>query len=362
MIRRLLQQIGFLLASLAFAAAAVAAPAGNAPQRIVAVGDLHGDWDAWLAIARSAGLVDGRNRWAGGRATLVQLGDIADRGPDSLKIIEHLRRLQRDAPRSGGRVVVLVGNHEAMNVIGDLRYVHPGEYAAFADRRSERRRRDYYDRNRARIEAAFRANNPELASDAILQAFIAATPLGKIEHQVAWHPTGEIGRWIVSNPAVAKIGDTLFVHGGLSAEYAGLSIAEINRQVAAALEARDQALTSIISNPLGPLWYRGNVTRSGSAAEEIAFASAASGAAAVPRPSIDEELAAVLLAHGARRMVIGHTPNLAGVAVDHGGRLIRADTGISRHYGGALGFVEIVGGRVIPRAAARPAAGRSARR
>ncbi|HEX8256410.1 MAG TPA: metallophosphoesterase, partial [Allosphingosinicella sp.] len=100
-------------------------------ERIVAIGDLHGDHAAWRQIAAAAGLIDQAGRWAGGRAILVQTGDVTDRGPDSLKIIRDLRRLQSEAQRAGGRVIAVVGNHEAMNVTGDLRYVHPGEYAAF---------------------------------------------------------------------------------------------------------------------------------------------------------------------------------------------------------------------------------------
>ena len=110
-----------------------------APARIVAVGDLHGDYDAWEAIARGAGLVDAKGRWTGGKTTLVQLGDVPDRGPDSLKIIHQLMKLQREASRSGGKVIAMVGNHEAMNMTGDLRYVHPGEYRAFTGSQSEAR-------------------------------------------------------------------------------------------------------------------------------------------------------------------------------------------------------------------------------
>ena len=127
----------------AFAAALLAGvmPARAAEtQRIVAVGDLHGDHDAWLAIARAAGVVDRKGKWTGGKTVLVQLGDIVDRGPDSLPIIRDLMRLQREAPRRGGQVIVLVGNHEAMMMTADMRYVSPGELAAFTDRDSGRRR------------------------------------------------------------------------------------------------------------------------------------------------------------------------------------------------------------------------------
>ena len=267
MFRRLARQVGLILSALLVAVPGSAmalpsqAPRPPAPGRIVAIGDLHGDCGAWRDIARAARLIDARDRWAGGNAILVQTGDMTDRGPDSLKIIRDLRRLQREAARAGGRVVVLVGNHEAMNVTGDLRYVHPGEYAAFVDRDSASRRAALYDANRAAFEAAARAANPALSAKAIRDAWLKETPLGMVEHQTAWRPAGELGRWTIGNPAVIMLGDTLFVHGGISAAYATMPLDEINRRVAAALSAREIAPESIINDPMGPLWYRGLITR-----------------------------------------------------------------------------------------------------
>src|SRR5688500_8812710 len=147
--------VALAAAAMTMAQPAIAQPArASQPQRIVAVGDLHGDYDAWIEIASRARLIDRRNRWAGGSAVLVQTGDITDRGPDSLKIIRHLMRLRAQARRSGGRVVVVLGNHEAMNMTDDLRYVHPGEFAAFATADSERLRRRLYEANKLTIAAA----------------------------------------------------------------------------------------------------------------------------------------------------------------------------------------------------------------
>src|SRR4051794_18060263 len=81
------------------------------PQRIIAVGDLHGDLNAWLTIARAAGIMGPDGHWAGGPTTLVQLGDIADRGPGTLGIIQSLQQLQREAPKTKGNVIVVLGNH-----------------------------------------------------------------------------------------------------------------------------------------------------------------------------------------------------------------------------------------------------------
>lgn len=337
-------------AAIAFAAAFLptATASAAAPARLVAVGDLHGDYSAWLDIARDARLIDPRGRWAGGNTTLVQLGDVTDRAPDSLQIIRTLQQLAKQAPRSRGKVVVVLGNHEAMNLLGDLRYTTPGEFAAFVEGDSSARRDRAYDRNRQAIEAGYRAKNPAMTETAIHAAWIAATPLGWLEHRVAWRPDGELGRWATRNPAIVKIGDTLFVHGGISAEYAKLPIAEINRRAAAAMGAADDNPKSILNDPLGPLWYRGLVGPDPDAEAERA-------ATPGPRPTADAELTAVLTAYGARRLVIGHTPSLAGIAIKNEGRLIRIDTGISRFYGGPLTWLEIVGDRVIPHTARRTA-------
>lgn len=302
-----------------------------------------------MAIARAAGLVGADGRWTGGKTTLVQLGDVTDRGADSLKIIRSLQQLQKEAPRAGGEVVVVLGNHEAMNLLGDLRYTTPGEFAAFVDDRSPARRERIYMANRQKLEAAARAANPNIQPSQVRDQWLGVTPLGWVEHRVAWSPTGELGRWATRNPAVLKVGDTIFVHGGLSAEYAALGIDEINRRSAAAMAKADESPTSILSDPLGPLWYRGLVTRDPKADPEGATA-----AATRPRPPIDDEITAVLAATGAKRIVVAHTPSLAGIEITNGGRLVRVDTGISRYYGGSLSWLEIVGDRLTPHSTERP--------
>jgi hypothetical protein len=254
------------------------------------------------------------------------------------------------ARRSGGRVVVVLGNHEAMNMTADLRYVHPGEFAAFANTASDRFRHRIFDANKAAVTAAYRSANPAMTDAAIREAWLAANPPGKLEHQAAWSPRGELGRWTMANPAVARVGDTLFVHGGLSMRYAGVPLDQINRLAAAALAAQSEDPAAIINDQFGPLWYRGYVTRS--AASEAPAAAAASGqAAAAPAyPSPEEELTAVLRSTGAKRMVIAHTPNRTGITILYGGRLAVIDTGISRYYGGKLSYLEILGDRLVPHA------------
>ena len=354
MLSRLLVRLVIFAAALTLAlpgcASTAPQPAGPV-HRIVAVGDLHGDFAAWRAIAQAAGLTDARGRWTGGATVLVQTGDVVDRGPDGLKIIRDLMRLQREAPRARGRVVTLVGNHEAMNMTGDLRYVSAADFAAYADANSERVRQQTYAANKAQLEAIYRQKDPAMSSEAVKAAWLAATPPGALEHQAAWRPDGPIGRWIAGNPAVALVDGNLFVHGGISPAYAHVSLDDINRQVAAALTAQAAAPEAIINDPAGPLWYRGLAVR------ETPQPARSDGAAPTSAAStVAEQLDVVLAAFGAKRVVIGHTPILSGIAIEEGGRLVRIDTGISSAFGGKLTYLEIVDGNLVPHEVARPEA------
>lgn len=332
------------IAAFLFAGCATAESA-DAPPRIIAIGDLHGDYEAYEALLKNAGLIDNRGRWAGGETVLVQTGDIPDRGPDSLKIIEHLRELQNKAPRKGGKVVTLVGNHEAMNVTGDLRYVHAGEYEAFANRGSRQRREATYNANRETLEAFYLKQDSSLSSNEIREKWFEATPLGKLEHQTAWRPDGDIGEWIANNPAVAIVGDSLFVHGGISADYVAFSIDDINTMVREALIARNTAPTSILYDADGPLWYRGHVHSEPTLPQEEALQTTETITA--PAPSASDEIDLALNAFGVQRIVIGHTPSLTGIKASYGGKVIQIDTGIANYYGGTQSYLEIRDGALI---------------
>ena len=98
---------------------------------VIAIGDVHGDFDDFVAILQHTGLIDKQNHWAGGKATFVQTGDLIDRGPKPREVMDLMMALEKEAPSSGGRVVSLLGNHEMMNIMGDLRYVTPENYRQF---------------------------------------------------------------------------------------------------------------------------------------------------------------------------------------------------------------------------------------
>ena len=177
-------------------------------------------------MLRDAGLVDNKLIWSGGRSHLVQTGDIRDRGPQTRKVLELLDEARKQAAGKQGRVHALIGNHEAMNLYGDLRYVAPEEYAEFRDGRSEEVRHAFYEQD---LEAwKTQSPNPSAAAE---QAFRAEWekehPLGWFEHRIAYGPKGKYGKWIRAHDAVAIVDDSLLLHGGISPKYADMSVETI---------------------------------------------------------------------------------------------------------------------------------------
>lgn len=269
-------------------------------ERIVAVGDVHGAYERFLGILRASGVIDTRNRWIGGRTHLVQTGDVLDRGPDSRQVVEWLRRLARDAERAGGRVHALIGNHEAMRMLGDFRYVVPGEYAAFANA-------DSVETRRAVIEASPAEERARLERE---------TPLGMVEMIRAFGPGQNLGAYLRSLNAVVRINGIVFLHGGISPSVAPMTCTAINDAVRRELgpdfeQTRLNPAASLTASEDGPLWYRGLAN------EPDAFA---------------PEVQKILGAQRARAIVVGHSaePGPIRSRFDHTVFLI--DTGMQPAY------------------------------
>ena len=301
-------------------------------ERIVAIGDIHGDYENYIAVLKNAGVVNRRGRWAAGKTHVVQVGDIPDRGPDTLKIIEHLQKLEKQAKKAGGRLHLLIGNHEHMNITGDLRYVHPGEYEAFETRNSKQLRNNYYayvvktieQQREALLASGGDVGNLPVADDDFKRDWYAEHPLGFVEHRLAWQKGGELFEWIAAHNTVIRINDVLFLHGGLSSELLPLSITAINDRVRAELNREDFEGEPLGTADNGPLWYRG-LARGDEVAERAALNS-------------------VLDHFGAKMIVLGHTPDLNAITPRFGGEVVIIDTGISTYYGGHLASLLIEDG------------------
>ena len=295
--------------------------------RIVVVGDIHGDMEQAIAVLQSANLIDSRKRWIGEGTHLVQMGDIPDRGPDTKDILKYFQRLTKEAAKAGGQVHMLIGNHDAMNMQGDLRYVHEGEYKAFASRDSRRRLDILYEDTVSQIKKPKPESEWPTFNRAHKQAWLKDKPLGYVEHRLEWLPDGDFGKWTLSNNAVLKIGDSLFVHAGIGPADVNLSIEEINTQVRDTLENMDFRRETIVRRENGPLWYRG-LAQNPERAEE---------------PHVNQ----VLEAHGVSRIIIGHTPTPGVIVPRFDGKVILADVGLSEHYGANLACLEIKDGKTF---------------
>ncbi len=185
-------------------------------ERVVAFADVHGAYTELLTLLRETGILDAQDRWAAGHTHIVSLGDLLDRGADSRKVMDLLMRLQDEAQAAGGQLHVLLGNHEAMNLLGDLRYVDAGEYAAYGDMEPAAERAQM----RQRWEAAQGAGSGT--------AFDQKFPPGYFGHRAALSPNGKYGQWLLTLPVAIVLNDSLFMHAGPSNILRGMKLQELN--------------------------------------------------------------------------------------------------------------------------------------
>ena len=333
-------------------------------EKVVAVSDVHGAYTAMVRTLGNAEVLDDDLGWAGGTAHLVITGDILDRGPDSRKVMDLLMRLESESEAAGGRVHLLLGNHEIMNLTGDLRYVSAAEYAAFSA--------DEVAADREQAFRVFQSMRPDAPDpEAVKREFDLRAPPGYFGHRRAFSPEGRYGKWLLQKPLIVVINDTAFVHGGVSPTVSELGLEGVNRELgtqvsryaaqlgvvtaaglldatesfhrhAAVLEALpedagrpaelQQAIADVIDlanasvhDTASPAWYRGNV-----------------GCGALIE---NDKLDAALSALGATRVVIGHTPTVSRRVLQRlGGRVVEIDTGMLNAAYGGTGHALVIEG------------------
>jgi len=359
------------LAALLIVVVALAAPATAGQwhfddvERVVALSDIHGAYKPLVKTLRNAGVLDEKLSWTAGRTHLVIVGDILDRGPESRQAMDLLMRLEGEAIAAGGRVHVLVGNHEAMNLIGDLRYVSKSEYAAFTtEERAE-------DRERWFAEFAQHRAPADKTPEEVDELFDRSFPEGFFGHREAFAPDGKYGEWLLRKPIMIVINGTAYVHGGVSPMVGKVGLDGVNGtlhaemvdyvnnldilfesgallptdnfyqhpaileqylppldtsvEVLDAISAVTRLNDSDLHAPDGPLWYRGNV-HCGVLIEA-------------------DRLDAVLASIGAHRVVIGHTPTGNRRILERfNGTVIEVDTGmLGEYYKGSGNAIVIEG-------------------
>lgn len=242
----------------------VASLTATADDRIVAIGDVHGNYDALVELLQQGNLINKKLNWSGKRATLIFTGDLLDRGPDSRKVLDLLMKLEKQANRNRGHLIVLLGNHEIMNMTGDLRYVSSEEYASFADKDSAGRRSKAYRRYIKFLQE--RAQTKELEIPAPTQEaesnWMQTHPKGYLEHRAAYGPEGKYGRWLRRRPVISTKEGIIFLHGGVSPELAEMSLQGINERVWSELEAFDSIRRHLVDRGIIlPLFTLGEMTR-----------------------------------------------------------------------------------------------------
>lgn len=282
-------------------------------RRVVAVGDVHGDKDAFAAVLKMAGLIDAEERWCGGETHLVQMGDVPARGPQSRQAFDLLMRLENEAAAAGGKVHALIGNHDAGLIYGDLRSVLPAEYGEFRTQDSERLLEAAFEKELAALRAAGRL--PAAPGDlaALRQSWLEQHPPGFVEHRQAFQPSGFYGSWIRSHNSVIRINDSLFVHGGISPKYAYNTRKAINLTIRRELADPDRLIPGMASDTQGPLWYR-RLTES-------------------EDPALEPHVVRILRIHQVRRIVTGHVVTRSAIVPRFGGRVVNVDIGLSRFFG-----------------------------
>ena len=251
------------------------------PARVAALSDIHGQFELMRRLLRANGVIDARDRWAFGDGTLVVTGDVFDRGPQVTETLWLLYALQQQAATTGGALHFVLGNHEAMTLYDDLRYLNP-KYAEVA-------------------QALGRAYPALYAADTVL------------------------GQWLRTRPALLRLGDTLFLHGGIAPDNLGLAqdLGATNAAYRASLgrpkaEVKaDPATSPLYDGKTSPIWYRGYFNGALDTAQVQALV---------------ERL-------GLQRIVVGHT-TIGEVASFHDGRVVAIDSAIKRGKSGQLLFIE----------------------
>lgn len=365
---------------------------GQARTRLVAIGDIHGSIDGFKSILRSAGLADASGKWTGGRAQLVQTGDYTDRGEGTRAVLDLLMALEPQARSAGGRAIVLLGNHEVMNLIGETRDVTREIYATFADANSEKRRNDAWQQYARLAELKKEKGEPVPGVYAqTREAWLTTHPPGYVEYKDAMSPRGKYGQWLRGKPIVTMVDGNIFMHAGIPPASAPAKLDDLNDQARAEVRRLDQFLDRLINLKLATRDFSLNEVLQ-VASSEIGLANARIAAAKAEGKELDRgqlnipllmeaqeilkidtwlvvhpegalwyrglatekddpsggPFAALLTKYGAKRFVTGHTPQSSrSITMRFGGRALLIDTGmLATVYKGRASALEIDGDRL----------------
>jgi hypothetical protein len=192
----------------------------NGNFKIGAVSDIHGQYDTFIKLLKNNGVIDTQEKWSFGNGHFVVAGDIFDRGPQVTEVLWFLYDLEKQAEKSGGKLHVLLGNHDVMVLNGNLRSVHP-KYKEISK--------------------------------------ILETPFNTLFNEGT-----VLGDWLRTRPVLVKVNNILFTHGGLHPDFVnkGMSLHQINnvfkqQLIESELPKERTAIGDYLHRNNGPIYYRG---------------------------------------------------------------------------------------------------------
>jgi hypothetical protein len=277
--------------------------AANDSQRIVVIGDIHADIDAARAAFRLAGALDENDDWIGGELIVVQLGDLIGRSYDDREVLEFILATRKKADTEGGKVHVLIGNHEVFGARLELRWVHDRAFGAFDDL------------------SGLDLDHPRLAD----------LPPNKRARSATLMPGGYFARQLADFPVVLRLGKTIYVHGGVTPHWANYGIDRINAEVRDWFAGSSEQPLSMLGMDPGHIDDSVMMSRHFSQhvdADECAL--------------LEESLRIL----DAERMIVAHTVH-ESITARCDERVWAIDVGMTRFYGGSVQVLEILDDEVV---------------
>ena len=306
----------------------------TARERVVTIGDLHGDLEQTKRAFRACHLTDSKDKWIGGKTTVVQVGDQLDRGPDEVAVMYFLERVAEEAERSDGELVRILGNHETLNIAGRFRYAQRegcADFTRWRDRQkigmelkkmcfgSEKQMERRYRKKKQTNWCAYETGEKRHEK---LPSWIREDDVHSINRWKAVCPGGEFTKRFFAGKNVAeRVGSTLFVHAGVLEHHALYGLENINKDI------REWA--SNAENPRGVPPSHVQSDQSIVWARDYAHTEE-------ERCDCAKLSRALHFLPGVERVVVGHTIQKGGggatAACD--GKVLRVDVGMSRGCGG----------------------------
>lgn len=243
------------------------------PEKLFVLSDIEGNFDAFRKLLQMNKIIDQKFNWTFGNGHLVFAGDMFDRGPQVTECLWLIYSLEEKAKAAGGYVHFILGNHEIMNLQGNHR-------------------------------------------DALKKYKNNAALIGKSLSQL-YNEDSELGKWLRTKNVIEKIGDLLFIHGGISRKInqQPLTVTEINQLAKPYYDDNrkdygDEGINSIMDPLTSPFWYRAYYV----------------GGSEKKKSQVKDVIDSTLQKFSVNRIITGHTIVADTISVHYGGKVINTDT------------------------------------